>query len=311
VTTRAAAYASLLLPLWAGACDEPKKQPLPEAPEIIEGLSIADEPVKTEHRLAIGTEGESAWRITIATEKVTCEQLRKAYPGRPEGLSGTRIDFWVMQPMETDGSRGPWTFRSAYICDGDGERGLTARGAQLGGLTSNGERVAVEELELACQDKRDMVMWNGPLEARNCGRVPRKEEDRPQEDLTLTVAGQTIPIHGATVRPQGKNFHLRLTHAPHACSSVFTEGYDFYLDLAFAGGDDEETPIELKFASLMGDVFPGDPAGSKGKEDFALKAKEPVVGTGEVEMKVKGKLDVGGFPVTFDGKVKALRCTPM
>lgn len=309
VTMRALILA--LLPLWLGACEDPKKQPLPEAPKTIEGLSIADKAAPTEHHLAIGTEGESAWRITVATEKVTCEQLRKAYPGRPEGLSGKRVDFWVNQPMETDGSRGPWTFRSAYICDGDGERGLTARGANVDALTATPQHVTLKELELACQDRRDMVMWNGPLKADNCGRMPRKEEARPQEELTLTIAGQTIPITGATVRPQGKNFHLRLTRAPHECSSVFTEGYDFYLDVVFSGGDDEETPIDMKFVSLLGDIFPGDPAGSKGKESFVLNAAEPVVGTGEVEMTVEGTIDAGGYPVAFAGKVKPLRCTPM
>ncbi len=216
-----------------------------------------------------------------------------------------------MQPMETDGSRGPWTFRSAYIGDGDGERGLTARGAQVDGLTATEQKVALKEVELACQDRRDMVMWNGPLTADNCGRVPREEEPRLQKELTLSIAGRTIPILGATVRPQGKNFHLRLTRAPHECSSVFTEGYDFYLDVVFSGGDDEETPIELKFVSLLGDIFPGDPAGSKGKEGFVLKAEEPVVGTGEVTMTVEGAIDAGGYPVTFAGKVKPLRCTPM
>ena len=299
------------LPLLLGGCDEPKRQPLPEAPSIIEGLAIADKAAPTKHHLAIGTEGESAWRITVATEKVTCEQLREAYPGRPEGLSGTRVDFWINQPLEPDGSRGPWTFRSAYVCDGDGERGLTARGAQLDGVTVSDESVSLKGLELACQDRRDMIMWNGPLKADNCGRVPRNEEDHHQKELTLTIAGQTIPVHGATVRPQGKNFHLRLTRAPHQCSSVFTEGYDFYLDVVFSGGDEKDAPIEVKFASLLGDVFPGDPAGSKGKEDFVLTAEEPVVGTGDVDMTIKGKLDVGGYPVTFDGKINPLRCTPM
>ena len=92
---------------------------------------------------------------------------------------------------------------------------------------------------------------------------------------------------------------------------MFTEGYDFYLDAAFAGGDEEDKPMKLEFVSLMGDIFPGDPAGSKGKETFTLEAEEPVVGTGAVEMKVKGKIDVGGYPVTLDGKVAALRCTPI
>lgn len=308
---RVLGFGLLGLLLLLGGCDEPKKPPLPEAPEVIEGLAIADKAAPTKHHLAIGTEGESAWRITVATQEVTCEQLRSAYPGRPEGLKGTRVDFWVNQPMEPDGTRGPWTFRSAYVCDGDGERGLTARGAQLDGLTATDAKVSLKGLELACQDRRDMIMWNGPLTAENCGRVARKEEARLQKELTVTIAGQTIPMFGATVRPQGKNFHLRLTRAPHECSSVFTEGYDFYLDVVFSGGDDEQTPIELQFVSLLGDVFPGDPAGSKGKESFVLKAEEPVVGTGEVEMTIEGKIDAGGYPVSFEGKVKPLRCTPM
>jgi hypothetical protein len=294
-----------------GACEEPKKKPLPEAPKVIEGLSIGDKPVKTETRLAIGTEGESAWRITVASEKVTCKQLVDAYPERPEGLKGTRVDFWVNQPIEPDGSRGPWTFRSAYIGDADGERGLRATGAGLEGLEAGLETITVKGLELACQDRKDMVMWNGSLKAKNCGRVAREEEDRPQEELTLSIAGEPMPIHGASVRPQGDNFHLRLTRAPHKCSSAFTEGYDFYLDVAFKGGTKEDEPLKLQFASLMGDVFPGDPAGSKGKETFELSAEDVVTGTGDVEITLKGEIDVGGYPVKLDGKVSARRCTPV
>lgn len=305
------AVLAALLGIGLGGCDEPKKKPLPAAPKVIEGLSIGDEPVKAESLLALGTEGESTWRITVASDKVTCAQLIEAYPGRPEGLKGTRVDFWLMQPMEPDGSRGPWSFRSAYISDEEGERGLAASGAGLEGLDAGLDTITVKGLELACQDRKAMVMWNGPLKAKNCGRVPREEEDRPQEDLKLTIAGETIPIHGATVRPQGDKFHLRLTRAPHRCSSVFTEGFDFYLDVAFSGGKEKDSPLKLEFASLMGDIFPGDPAGSKGKESFELSAEDVVTGTGEVELTLKGKLDVGGYPVSFDGKVSALRCTPI
>jgi hypothetical protein len=295
-----------------GGCQDPKKDAPPVAPTgPIEGLSIDDVAVETGAYLAIGTEGEQAWRVTLATADLSCEQLTKAYPERPEGLAGKRIDFWLMQPLLTDGQLGPWTFRSAYVMDPDGERGLTTRGAQLDDVVPTPDGITVKGLELACQDQRAMVMWHGDVQAKSCGRVARKEEGQAQEGLSLKIAGRSFAIRGATVRPQGKNFHLRLSRAPHSCNSIFTEGFDFYLDVVFSGGDEEGEQPTLKFASLLGDIFPGDPAGSKGKEAFVLQTAEPVVGEGDVEMTLKGTLDVGGYPTSFDGKVKARRCTPM
>ena len=307
----ATAVGLLLLAATGGCEDKPDPFALPSSQPPKKGLVIADEEVATSAALAIGTEGETAWRVVVSTTPLSCQALRAAYPERPKAKGGKVLDFWLMQPLEADGKRGPWGFRSAFMTDTEGERGLTTRGAMLSDLSENGEHITIKGIDLACQDKQDMIMLSGDLAVESCGRVPRKEDAKEQPELKLEVAGQPLTIRGATVRPQGKDHILRLTRAPHRCSSVFTEGYDFYIDITFEGGTDD-TPTRLKFVSLLGDVFPGDPAGSKGKESFVLKPEQSVVGTvGDVPIVLEGKLEVGDYPVTFAGKVKAGRCTPV
>ncbi len=303
---RWAAAAALLVSL-AGCKPDPGDKPLPSAaPEPKPGLSIGDSHIDTPQRFAIGTAGESAWRIVLAQNGVDCDKLKGSYPERP-GTAGVMLDFWLMQPLESDGSPGRWSFRSAFLSDPRGGRGLTTRGAQLDDLLETPDTITVAGLELACQDRDGkMVQLTGPLRATSCGRVEREEESRPQEALSLRIAGQPFTIRGASVRPHGDQFFLRLTRAPHRCASVFTEGYDFYLDIALKGD-----PPKVQFAALLGDIFPGDPSGSKGKDTLSLDTDGPLTGEGDVTITIDGTLDVGGYPVALSGKLSARRCTPL
>ena len=302
------AAAPLLLIAALAACDGKNKETTVASakPAPKNGLLIGDVHLPTKTLLTVGTVGESALRVTAASDNVSCDDVASAYPDRPGGVSGVRVDFWLMQPLETDGTRGPWSFRSAYITDKDGGRGLITRGAQLDDLLEVGDSCSIKGLEFACQDRRDMIQWQGPLEAKNCGRIRRIEEPRPQADFKLTIAGQEFAVNGASVRPQAGQFFLRLTRAPHVCSSVFTEGYDFYLDIALKGD-----PPKVQFGALLGDIFPGDPSGSKGKETLKLEADGPLTGDTNIEISIDGTLDIGGFATTMKGKLDALRCTPL
>lgn len=276
------------------------------APEPKTGLSIGDVHIEAKQLFAIGTAGESAWRMVVATGGVDCDKLKNTYPDRP-GPAGVMLDFWLMQPLESDGSAGRWSFRSAYLTDDGGGRGLTTRGAQLDDLLEAPDQIIVKGLELACQDRDGkMVQLTGPVTAKSCGRVERDEESRPQEELSLRIAGQPYAINGASVRPHGDQFFLRLTRAPHRCESVFTEGYDFYLDIALKG-----EPPKVQFAALLGDIFPADPSGSKGKESLKLDIDGPLTGDGDVTISIDGTLDVGGYPTVLAGKLAARRCTPL
>jgi hypothetical protein len=169
----------------------------------------------------------------------------------------------------------------------------------------SGDSVIVKGLEVSLQDRSDkgLVQFQGDLRARHCGRVARKEQDRPQEKLKLSIGREPITVRGASLHPEGKSHYLRLTRAPHACDSAFTEGYDFYLDLALVGD-----PPKLKLGALLGDVFPDTASGSKGKEAFDVKTDSPLSGTGELRVTLKGALELGGYRVVLDGEVNALRC---
>src|SRR5205823_6621701 len=102
-----------------------------------------------------------------------------------------------------------------------------------------GDALIIKGLELALQDRggerAPVTQYRGDLRVTMCGRVPRKEPDRPQPKLELRIAGRPFEVHGATLRSEGGKHYLRLTRAPHRCDTAITEGYDFYLDLAIAG----------------------------------------------------------------------------
>jgi len=290
-----------------GCDDNPSNAQVASAPvKPKHGLTIDDVHIATKAALVTGTEGESALRVTVSTDNLDCDAITGAYPERPASGSGKRLDFWLAQPLETDGSHGPWTFRSAFMTDADGGRGVVTRAAQLDDVIEMPDRVTVKGLEIAGQDHKALLGWQGPLVANNCGRVKRKEEARPQQGLKLSIAGQSFSIHGASVRPQAGQYFLRLTRAPHRCASVFTEGYDFYMDLALKGD-----PPKVQFAALLGDMFPGDPSGSKGKESFELKAAGRLDEVGDVTIDMSGTLDIGGYVTKVAGEVDARRCVPL
>jgi hypothetical protein len=275
----------------------------PEPPK--DGLSIDDKHVEARSLLALGTKGETSWRITVASDAVGCEALASTYPGRPDKAPGTRLDFWLRKVMNPDGSFGDWSVRSAYITDEAGGRGLTTRAAMLESVAESTATVRVVGLDLACSDAERMVSFTGGVIAKNCGRVGPREAGVLQEELSVVIAGKRYPVHGATIRPVDKRFHLRLTRAPHVCGSVFTEGYDTYVDIAL-----EADPAKLAFASLQGDAFPDSPSGSKGKESFRVETEESLEGTTPLELTLGGKLDLSGYALEIDGKVTAMRCTP-
>lgn len=315
---RVSGLALIVLLTSASGCedDKPPPPPPPETPK--QGLSIDD--VHQDHRalLVIGGEHESALRVTVSTDPLTCEQLKGPYPERPSA-AGARLDFSVAQPFAPDGSPAPWRVRNAVLNDARGPRGLMTRGAEVDDVRRSDGEVTFVGLELASQDGTKMVTWTGDLRAKDCGRASRKEPDRPQRDLQLTVAGKPLEIHGASLLPMGGKTFLRLTRGPHRCDSVFTDGYDFFLDLALAG-----EPPKVEFGALQGALFPEDPSGSKGREGFVVKVVEPAEedaanaakadagADGQfVEVELDGTLDLGGFETKLKGKVSAGRCVKL
>ena len=287
-------------------CDDKPTQAVPSAQPAApkEGLRIDEQHTEARSLLAIGTQGEQSWRITVATDALSCDALKEAYPQRPPKAPGTRVDFWLRRPMNPDGSADVWSVRSAFITDAAGGRGMVTRGGMLEALAESPETVRVVGLDLACSDGDKQVAFTGGIMAKNCGRVALAAAPE-LADLRVSVAGSRYPIHGATVRPIGKRFHLRLSRAPHTCDSDFAEGFDSYVDVALEG-----TPPTLAFASLLGDAFPDSPSGSKGKETFRVTAPETLAGTTPIDIELDGKLDLTGYAFAIRGKATALRCPP-
>lgn len=294
-----------LLALCAACDDKPTPAPSASPPEPRGGLSIDDAHVPSRATLAMGTEGDTSWRVTVASDALGCDALSSIYPSRPDKAPGTRVDFWLVRPMSPDGSLGEWSVRSAGITDEGGARGMTTRGAMIEAVSETDDQVKISGLDLACSDGERVVTFTGAVLAKNCGRVRPRAAAVAQEQLTVTIAGSRYPIAGATVREVGKRHHLRLSRAAHDCGSDVAEGFDSYLDIALEG-----SPPKIAFASLSGGVFPDSPTGSTGKATFVVETAESLTGTTPIEIELAGALDLSGYAVTLEGKLTAERCTP-
>jgi len=290
----------------SSGCKE--QEPLPEpAPTPKSVLMVADKSVETPVRLAIGTKGESSLRVVLSSAPLTCAKLRKSYPERPASGKAFVLDFWLVRPLEADGKLGDWTFRSAYLEDGEDGRGLAARAALLDGVREGNGKVSIQGLDMALGDGPREILWDGQLDAEDCGRVAREEADRPQPTLTWSIADQPIEVHGASLRPDGPRYLLRFSRAPHNCNTVFTEGYDVYLDLALDGD-----PPKVVLASLNGDQFPSTPSRSGGLDALRIELdpkSEGLDGSGHFKAKIDGDVDLRGYKMKLHGAFEALRCT--
>lgn len=300
----------LLATVAALACER-RSEPAPAASASLasatispHGFRVDDEPFVPSAILAIGTEGEASWRLTVARKPTTCADLAASYPEHPKDDGA--LDLWLVEPVGRGDSVEPWAYHSGHELTANGARGLIARAAMLDRVTVGVDRIDVKGLELALQSRGPnpkLYQHNGELVASRCPRVPRPEPARPQPKLTLTIDGKSLTIRGATLRDDGGQLYLRLTRAPHRCDSVVTEGFDFYLDLVLVG-----SPPKVSHVALVGGAFPESATGSKGNDTFVVDAPALGAAPRDVTMRVAGNLDAGGYAVAMKGELVATHC---
>ena len=80
----------VLSALWG--CDEPKAAPAPPPPTPRSTLIVADKPVETPTKLAIGTEGESAVRIVPPAMPNSSASATSARAGNTGGCDPSSTD---------------------------------------------------------------------------------------------------------------------------------------------------------------------------------------------------------------------------
>lgn len=284
------------------------------------GWSHGGVPIAPATMLAVGRAGESALRVTMASGPIDCEELRREFPRHDAIAGSTMIDFWLVEPLLPDGRRDAFAFRSARRIDGSSTaalgRGLVARAALLGEVRITDAAVELKGLELALQDRGEPELFEhaGDTRVKNCGRIEDAEAPHdgttkaplPEKkgELTLTLGGKTHVVRGATLRPFGKQMHLRLSAWPHRCDSWLTEGYDAFLEVTFAGD-----PLALSHATLLGDAVPPTATGSKGREAFSVSTVGKLDAPGPITLRLSGTLDLGGYVVALAGEVAPQRCT--
>jgi hypothetical protein len=296
----------VLASLLAVACEKKAADATLDAGPVVTtplGFRVDETKLEEVTRLALGVAGESSLRVRVSTVPERCEDFTHGDPVIPAGE--TAVDFWVAPMVQPDGSR-RWGFHSAYVTRPNRHASIV-RAALLDDVTSSKEEIVVHGFDIRLHEPFGLVAYEGDLTAKICPRTPRREPLLPQPDLTLKVAGQTVGVTGATLSNTDGQLFLKLTQAPHDCSTLRWEGYDVVLDLAARG----EPPV-LSFGSLSGTAFEGGRAGREGadKATFHVGASlEPEEGASRIRrVELEVSLVLEGIPVSASGTVRALDC---
>lgn len=298
--------AVVLASLLALACEDKAADARLDAGPVVTtplGFRVDEKKLEEVTKLALGVSGESSVRIRVSTVSERCEDFTRGDPGIPAGE--TAVDFWVAPMVQPDGSK-RWGFHSAYVTRPDRHASIV-RAALLDDVTSSNDEIVVRGFDIRLHEPFGLLAYEGDLTAKICPRTPRPEAPLPQPDLALKVAGKNVTVSGATLSNTDGQLFLKLTQAPHDCTTERWEGYDIVLDLAASG-----EPLALSFGSLAGTAFEGGRAGREGadKATFHVGASlEPNEGPSRIRrVELEVSLELEGVPVSASGTVRALDC---
>lgn len=254
--------------------------------------------------------------IQLSTWPATCEDHSMI----PEG--GRHLDLTIRKKLRPDGSWS-WAMFGTYFEGRSTEGGL---GEPLANATIDATPGARSTMELhvaeeAFSDSPALAI-DGPLEVVTCPPVvwqydtPPPDAQPPQAEAFLTVAGQQAPIVGAAYLPSRKHgFHLMVSSHQVKCTegssgmadtdTFLTSSWpDVSLRLEYAKAYDREDGQPWS-AALDGEWI--DQWHSGDGSGLTVSPKAPK-GKREVELTLGGSATIGGYPVAWSGKVKAIVC---
>ncbi len=136
---------------------------------------------------------------------------------------------------------------------------------------------------------------SGTLEARSCGELEFMGEEEGKaigKDITVSVAGESIEIHGAVYYPDKSA--VVLGSDPLTCYHGLASVLDVGIALPIREG------TSAMAGSRVGTIYPQD-----NRRDRPIEI-EP---WGDlVQLTIHRELDIGGYPVKVDGKVRTFVC---
>ncbi len=234
--------------------------------------------------------GEQARTVVLSSESLTCEELEDR-PAQRE----TRLRIVVAPVLATDGTSTWTTTELIHLPRNMRPSGSTAEPtATAGGVALELDIQHDEPADAFLELPAMRYALSGSVVAEDCGAQPIAPDatPRPQDGLSLTIAGQDIPIQAATLFSD----RLILSSQPHGCHAI-TSDADFSLDVRLK--DDAADMVLFSGARLPIQYTVGiGPSWGN-----ALEAHID----GE-QVTLEGALDMMGYPVTLSGTVSAQRC---
>ncbi|MCA9490201.1 MAG: hypothetical protein KC621_09760 [Myxococcales bacterium] len=260
-----------------------------------------------------GTAGESAVRVVLGTHPLDCSAAGRGPRTRRDGEREVVLTLAKLF-VEPDGrggyepgknlrvSRASWSGARADVRGGGvalagGIAALSSDVAKRGGRA----RVAIDyEGSFAVGAHKSTLRVRGATALLTCGATPPAGTPRAQPDLTLTVGGQAIAVHGATLVEDHGRTTLRLSSGPAVCpSTLFDAPWDFLITLRGTEKSRQLTVGGARFPNDIGVLSPNV------EMSVAPSAKDSEL----VDVTVADHGDERALQTHLSGTVHALRCS--
>jgi hypothetical protein len=283
-----------------GAAPAPTKSaPQGIRPTKVVGLesTLDKTPLPLENAFAF-SRGGSALHLMFSTHPLACENLGGAgFELQPGELA---FDVTVAPSLRPDGKE-RWSIT----------------GSRLGGMTRQGDlgqvdveaadphkTVKVKFKDAALAFPPNEIGLDGSVSATPCAILPwsDKARVRPQRELAVELAGKRIAIHGASLTPEvGGVRTLTITSEPHACGhGVMGSDYGVRIELATGADGLVAQRVLVSGYSLTREL-----AAKEVAHSVAVKLGDEAA---EIEATVTADLEVGGYHLAIDGRVRAEPC---
>lgn len=237
------------------------------------------------------THGEQARTFVLSSQPLTCDDLLDA--GARPSPKETRLRLTVAPQRSTSGTTWALT-RLVHL-----PRSMQPKGTldTDGGLTLSLEVHHEEPADAFLEIPAITYALSGTMTAEDCGAQPVDPgaAARPQDDLVVSIAGQPVPMQGAT-RTQDR---LLLTSQPHGCGATVSDA-DVVVEVRL-----KDSPPVADMVVVRGQTLPVQYTAGFGP---TWGNQLDVQASGSGRLGLEGSFDMLGSPVTLSGTADALVC---
>ncbi len=285
---------------FTGACTPPAPPappptPAPAEPGPLATVSLDALPMKL-HGIVIDGRGPNLARMTLSTAKVSCDF-------GPRADDEERMTLTMVRAL---GQKDQWRVArlSADTPALQGETVFPLREAPLVRLPTSlkGQAIATANfnLPLSLDDHTVRFEVGGELPGLGCGSFEGSAPTDARKGLTMTVAGEAIPIVGAVYRrdPSTRKHRISLSTTAVDCDGAHAET-ELAIDVTLNGIGRSVENVGLGGIRI----------GEQLESPTSGQIRSTLHGLGKtVRVSLDGSADVHGYPVRFAGQTDATYC---